>query len=770
MSPTCRFCGFSSGTRWQRSFPARGLQIARERSLANLPCGVSVLVKTSKLLTTTGQIPTLIALCALIGIGAIAYSNSFDVPFLFDDLHNIRDNSHVRITQLDGQQLQDVATRSPSRRRPLANISFALNYYVGGYDVWGYHFVNLCIHLACGVLVYMLGLVNFRQLLMFQQSRLQTQAADLPVSWAALTAALIFVSHPIQTQSVTYIVQRMTSLATMFYLAALLLYLYGRLSPANWQRWTFWAASLVMWFTSMGCKEIGAVLPLTILLYEWYFFQDLDLGWLKRCSVYVGSIAASLVIVALYYQAAIANWLERLYSIRDFTLTERLLTQPRVILHYLSLVLWPLPSRFSLTHDIAISHSLFDPLTTLVSILVLCGLLAIAVFTARRYSMLSFAIMWCFLHLVMESSVIPLELVYEHRMYLPMVGISLLGAWAVFEILPQTRWSKSAIVVLVVALTMATHVRNEVWRDPETFWKDVVAKYPNDTRAYGSVASILIGQGDLDAGIDYYKRALELKPDDAKVLNNLGQALVQQGKLADAIEYFQRAVQSDPDYYRAQNNLGYIRASQGDFAEAERHYRRALQTKPDYAETLYNLGALLNSRGKRAEARKQFELALKFKHHYAEAHYNLGVLLTEEGNVGEANQHYQQAIEDNPNYAPAYNNLGNALARAKRFDEAIEKYRRALAIDPKLSRTHTSLATLLAMQGQLVEAVQHYKEALAIRPDLLDAHLNLAICLESQGNREEALTHCRAALNLAIAQGDNPMAEAARKHLQSLEQ
>ncbi len=178
--------------------------------------------------TCTGRGLFLIAVPVLIAVGAIAYGNSFDVPFVFDDLHNIKDNSHMRVTELDRQQLLQVVREGPCRRRPLSKISFALYYYVDGYNVWGYHLVNLCVHLTCGVLVYLLCLTTLERVLPLQNHRSVERAQASSTPWIALAAALIFVSHPIQTQAVTYIVQRMASLATLFYLAALLFYVYGR--------------------------------------------------------------------------------------------------------------------------------------------------------------------------------------------------------------------------------------------------------------------------------------------------------------------------------------------------------------------------------------------------------------------------------------------------------------------------------------------------------------------------------------------------------------
>ncbi len=261
----------------------------------------------------------------------------------------------------------------------------------------------------------------------------------------------------------------------------------------------------------------------------------------------------------------------------------------------------------------------------------LLGLLTVAVLTARRYRIVSFSILWCFLHLAIESTFIPLELVYEHRMYLPMVGISLLAAWCLFTLLSGGRRPLIAISLLILLLTMATYQRNNIWRDSQVLWEDIVAKYPGDARA----------------------------------------------------------------------------------------------------------------------------------------HYNLGVSLASKSHDQEAIHQYLRAIEIRPDYAQAHNNLGNALARQRKPDGAIRHLRRAVSLNPALLQTRTDLASLLAMRGEVAEAVKLYRQTLQVEPDFLDAHFNLAICLASQGDREEAHRHFQTALDLATTQGDESMADAIRKRLES---
>ncbi len=231
----------------------------------------------------------LVGVLAICSLGALVYSNSLDAAFVYDDTRSITGNPRIRVEHLGWRELYEAAFESPLPR-PVANLSFALNHYIGEYEVAGYHVVNVAIHLVNGVLVYLLALFLFAHSAHPRPSR----------EWAALLAALVFTAHPVQSQSVTYVVQRMSSLAVMFYLGALLLYLRGRSSPRGWRRWASWAGAGAAWILALGSKEIAAVLPVTIWLCEWYFFQDLSRTWLRR-NLKIGCVVLALLATLAFF-------------------------------------------------------------------------------------------------------------------------------------------------------------------------------------------------------------------------------------------------------------------------------------------------------------------------------------------------------------------------------------------------------------------------------------------------------------------------------------
>lgn len=627
----------------------------------------------------------LAGILTLVAVGLVAYSNTFSVPFVFDDYENIRDNRELRLHGYSAHELWQAATSGPSSRRPLAMFTFALNQAFGADNVWGYHAVNLAVHLACGVLVFALGKCVLAG----------TGVPPGKVESAAFVAALAFVTHPLQTQAVTYIVQRMTVLAALFYLAALLCYVHGRTS-SGLRRALAWCGVASCGVLSLGSKETAATLPLAILLIEAYLFQQLDRHWLRQAALVVIPVIVALAACA-WWIPAIHEALFGTYSLRKFTMGERVLTQPRVIVFYLSLFCWPLPSRLSITHDFAVSQSLFDPLTTLFAVIVLAGLVAAAVWTAPRWRLASFAIWWVLLHLVIESSVIPLELAYEHRMYLPLAGLVWLVGGTLFTFSMNPRWAWAASAAIVVLLTFATLARNDVWRSEVALWQDVAVKYPHDARAHNNVGSALASQGRHEDAMSHHREAVRLRPDYANAHNNLGIALAAAGDMAAAVVEYRAALEADPDYTRAHNNLGNALLALGDMPAALAHYRRAIELEPQYADAHYNLAAALAATGDAMAAREHYHLALAANPEFFQAANNLGALLAAAGELPAAAAQLRAAIELKPDYVDALANLASVLE----WQGDIAEARRLLRQAQEAAQAQGNHAARAAIQERL---------------------------------------------------------------------
>jgi Flp pilus assembly protein TadD len=616
-----------------------------------------------------------VALCTLCLVCVLLYANTLSVPFVLDDGPNIEANPNIRMRELSLPALYRAGFQSISPR-PVAFISFALNYTVSEYDVTGYHVVNLGVHCASGILVYLLALAVFGRL-----SRNGGPGGPRPapgwVPWMSLVAALLFCAHPLQTQSVTYVVQRMTSMAAMFYLLSLLLYVRGRLRPPGAGRWTCWAGCLVAWVLALGSKQIAVVLPFAILLFESYFFRDLRREWLRR-SLWIALSSAVLVLLIGY--AYLGSLEFEGYARRDFSLPERVLTQLRVVVLYIGLLFAPHPSRLNLTYDFPTSHSLTDPITTLLSLLALLALAGFAIWRAREQRLLSFCIAWFFLHLAIESSVLPLEMVFEHRLYLPMFGFALAASHLLSRFAPgRPVWALALSASVIAALGAATVLRNQTWRDEVTLWEDVVAKSPQDHRAHYHLGGALVAAGRYPEADLHFSETLRLRPDFSAAHNGLGMSLEARGEIDRAIFHYSEALR-----------IG-------------EHLRAGGGVVPDEAVVRVNLALALGRRGRTDEAVEHFTEALRIHPDYAKAHYGLGNLLARRGEIEPAVPHFAEALRIQPDYAAARLDLATAFLQLGRPERAADQYRELLRFDPENATARQNLRRLQAGLGEAGE-------------------------------------------------------------------
>ncbi|MHC4259288.1 MAG: tetratricopeptide repeat protein [Planctomycetota bacterium] len=610
------------------------------------------------------------ALLIFVVLGFSVYSNTLKSPFFFDDRAHIQENRHIRLTTLDVKDIIAAGFESPTSTRPIANISFALNYYFHRYNVVGYHCTNICIHILTGIFVYFFIRNTLSIPLLRRRYRSYRQIAFF--------AALLWLVYPLQTQSVTYIVQRMNSMAAMFYILSLLLYVKGRVRVQERKKsWPWFGGCALAGLLSLGCKEMSATLPVFILLYEWYFFQDLSTTWLKRCLPYVIGVFIGCCLLGLWY----LDWnpVQKIlskYSDRDFTLTERLLTQPRVVIYYVSLLAYPSPGRLNLDHDFALSYSLIVPLTTLVCIVAIIGLIGLAIYIAKRERVLSFCILWFFGNLVIESSIIGLELVHEHRLYLPSMLVLLaivVLAWRCI----QQNWVKMPVFCILIFLSCTwTYERNSVWADPVTLWKDCADKSPGKPRPHYNLASSLVEQGRNDEAIKYYTKTLQLDPDHFNAHINLGLAFLDEGKMDEAAAHCNYALELDPNSATAHCNMGVVFHRQDRLSEALTHYNQALGINPRLPKVYRHLGTVFYQQGKIERAIAHWAKAHLFEPNDVEILNNLAwVWATSEDprfrNPTDAVRFAERACELTDYSQPgALDTLAAACAAAGQFDRA----------------------------------------------------------------------------------------------------
>ena len=484
---------------------------------------------------------TLLGALAVILLVVAAYSRTLDVPLLFDDIGSIERNERIQLTELDPGALFDILVE---RRRPLAYFSLALNHLAGGLEPRGYHIVNIALHALTGVLVLLFSRLIFRRALHLA-GRLAPAVPGGEITLATLSA-LLFVAHPIQTQAVTYIVQRMSVLATLFYVLALLLFVLGRERSAGPGRLLLWVGCVFCGVLAMGSKPIAAPLPVAIFGIEWFFYRDLSGAWLRRQLRWLAPLGGAGVGLGWVYWTKVSAIG---YADFDFTLWERLLTQFRVVgILYPSLLVWPAPSCLNLLHEISTSRSLLEPASTLLGLLLLLGVASATVFLSRRERVLGFALLWYILHLLIESSFLPLAMVYEHRLYLPMVGVSLGCVWLLFRICSPRPGIAVVLALASIALLATTsHVRNQTWRDPVRFWDDVVTKSPKNPKAVYNLGVAYEQKNLLPEATAVYERLVELAPDLPDAHLRLGVAYALANRIEDAVFHFREELRVDPE-------------------------------------------------------------------------------------------------------------------------------------------------------------------------------------------------------------------------------
>jgi len=679
----------------------------------------------------------------IVAAGIWAYHNSFQGPLVLDDVKNILENPSIHHLWPIWKALSPSPT-SLVGGRPVVNLSLALNYAVGGTGVWGFHAVNLAIHILASLTLY--GIVR-RTLLRTARSgdRHRTGVQEgfgTSAEWIALAVALLWTVHPLQTEAVSYISQRCESLMGLFYLLTLYCFVRGvegsgstGASPFRSLGW--FCLSVAACFLGMASKEVMVTAPVMVLLYDQTFVSgSFREAWSRHRRLYLG-LAGSWLLLG-YLMAGLHNRSVG-YGL-GISWGGYALAECQAVVRYLRLALWP--------HPLVFDYGFYVPTKEMVAVapyaLILAVLATGVLFALKRRPAIGFVGAWFFVILAPTSSVVPIvgSPIAEHRMYLPLasvVTLTVLGTIALGKRLFQDRpgivvgcMTGAAVAVLLSSLTIH---RNQDYHSALATWQDTVEKRPNNPRAH----------------------------------NCLGLALVQLGRLQGAIGHYEMAVRMQPDYVEAHNNLGVALVEEHRAQEAMEQWEEALRLKPDDAEVHDNLGNAMLQAGKIQEAISQFEQALRINPDYADAHSGLGLALEETGRLPEAIGHWEQALRINPECAEAplaHYNLGLALMGQSRLPEAISHYEKALQIRPNHAEGHNNLGVALMRQGRLPEAIAHYERAVQIEPDYAEAHFNMGLALEKLGSTQEAISQYEKALQLTpdFVQAEKALARARAAH------
>ena len=696
------------------------------------------------------------AMILIAAITLMIYSNIYSVPFVFDGTVQIENKEKIRDLE------NYISLKGLKTHRPIVEFSFALNYQFGKLNPVGYHLVNILIHLTNGVLVYFLALNVFSRLSLFQgeqseppvasqahrkrKKRIRKPTPSIQKSNAmafssskipsmSLWVALIFVAHPIQTQAITYIVQRYASMSAIFYLASVLLYIHARNLQLTMEglggnrTWGddslkrdadkkraaafsfkipfYFAAAVLSGVFAFLSKENAVTLPGIILLVEYFLFDRSRQGWKKKL-IWIVPLGALLTFLALYFLSStrglkFENLLEDVSILtRETGTVDRwsyFCTQFNVLVEYIRLLFFPLGQ--NVDHMVPLKSGFFDGLTPLAFVFVM-SIIFVGIWNIRKRPAISFGIFWFFITLSIESSIFPIsDTMFEHRLYLPVFGFAVSVVYVVFQLFSNKMVRANLLLAAaIVALGVGTYLRNKVWQNPLSLWKDSAHKNPENHRAHNNFGAELNDVGDFDLAIREYSKALEIKPDFADANNNLGSALIRQGQIEEAIQCLSKALQKEPRKIVALNNMGVALAQQGDLEGAILHFKRALRIKPLYAEAHNGLGNALAQKGHVEEAMLEWAKAAEINPTYAQPHYNMGVAFEQKGDMRSAERCFSETVRIDPHYAQAYSKLGSISAQQGDYKSAMRLFSKALEINPQLADAQRGFRKMTRLIGK----------------------------------------------------------------------
>ncbi len=564
----------------------------------------------------------------------LAYANTFHAAWHLDDITNILDNQNVHVSTLSLDDwsksihspfadFSNPKTGLAGLYRPVAMLTFAFNWYLGGADVFGYHLVNIIIHCMTAALLFF----TILNLLCAPNMNGKYKGSE---HFIALLATALWALHPIQTQAVTYIVQRMASLAALFYLLGIFLFVKGRNVQTPAKRGVFYGLCLLSFLLAMGSKQNAVTFPAALLLIEAIFFMDPEFWQREKAKwICVGTVIGLAIIFGLllfYWQKNPIPVIMDGYRIRPFTLLERLLTETRVLIFYLSQLFYPVSEQFSIIHEFDLSKTLLDPWTTLAAIIIICALIATAFYRARNNALLSFSIFFFFLGHSVESTILPLELVFEHRNYLPSLFLFLPVAAGIKRLIDKYRGKSKLLYflllcfvpILITGLALGSYTRNIAWATEKALWQDAMQKAPSLARPYQGLALALERENRSSEALGLYQRALGLKDPEPKLsrfisLSNMGNIYKKRKAYDKAVQYLAAAIRiaTGPYVNRVRYNLVLCLLNSHKEEEALKHLELLLAGQKDNCRFLTTKGFILLLQKEVDPALHYLQMALK---------------------------------------------------------------------------------------------------------------------------------------------------------------
>ena len=613
---------------------------------------------------------------------AAVYLGGLHGAFLYDDLGSIPENPSIR--HLATALNPPAATTVDGR--PFLNFTFALNFAVSGTDPWSYHLLNIALHGAAALLL-------FEILLLTLAGPACGSLAPASRRRIAFAGALLWAVHPLQTESVSYVVQRAESLMGFLYLLTLYAFIRHAQGGRRARAWEVACAGACL--LGMATKEVMATAPLIVLLYDRTFLAgSFREAWRVRRGLYLALAAGWVPLGLLVAQAGGRAGTAGLSS--GVSPAAYLAAQMGAVTHYVKLAFWPDPLLGDYGRVLSVT-----PLGTAAGAVFVAALAGGTLWALVRRPALGFLGAWFLVILAPSSSVIPVatEIVAEHRMYLP------LAAWVVLAVAALHRWLGGgrgftlSVLVVAAGLGVSSWRRSGVYAGPSAFWSDVANQAPENAGAWNNLGVILMERGDLKGAVRDFGKALDRAPQYATAHFNLGRALNEEGRPEEAAAHFEAALAFMAADASVHCEYGKSLALLSRPSEAAEQYRIATRLEPSRPDAWYDLGATLVQMGDLPGAAKALSRTVALSPDYAEARIDYANVLAQQGDAANAIVQYGEAIRIKPSAADAHNNRGILLAQSGRLEQARAEFEEALRLKPNYTDARDNLNRLNALEG-----------------------------------------------------------------------
>lgn len=657
----------------------------------------------------------------IIVAGFIVYSNSLNGKFIWDDYGLVKNNTHIKhwagLTKVFKKDITAGYGSKSNFYRPLQMLTYMVDYSFWKLNVIGYHLSNILWHIMAALCIYWLINIIFK------------------TEFISLITSITFVIHPVHTEVVSYISGRADSLAAVFTLLCLILYIKQAQSKTK----SLYILMLLCCVLALLSRENSLILPALLLLYHYAFKQKFNLKELFS----ILSITFIYILLRLFILKALL-----INTAANITLFQRLPGFFVAVANYIRILVLP----FNLHMEYGKKLFKTNDREAVLGALALFLLLIYAFKKRKQNRLIFFAILWFFITLLPASNLYPVNAyMAEHWLYLPSLGFFLI--WAMLlNYLYRTKGFKILTLCLVTgALAFYSYLtirQNGYWKDPIFFYERTLEFTPVSSKLYNNLAEEYNSIGKKEKAAVLLKRAIEISSKNTIAYNNLGAIYSNMGKKNEAVDLFKKAIEIEPKYMAAYNNLVRAYWAIGKKEEAITLCKKAIEIEPDYADIYYTLGDIYANIGQKEAAIKAYQNAAEANPVFTDAYNNLCNEYIGIGENEEAVKYCKKAIQIDSAFSQAYYNLGNAYANIGKLGESIKAYREAIVTDPHYVEAYNNLAAVYTDIGKVDEAIVLWNKTIEINPNFAEAHFNLAKFYFQRKQYDLAIKHCDIVIRL----------------------